>query len=365
MTISIDLARFEQGHAAFVEHMLKMGGEPFVNFNHPFFYKDEVKYKLKTIERADDVLCLDKWSRWRREPGRILAAVEEACSPRVDKNLLQHQYGRLKPFREAARRRRQKELESALYDFLTGSSTPSDFGGRFDHFAEFLRGRHLGCEWAFVAYLAFLKEPKRYFPVRSGRLQRLLNFYRVDVEKMKGRVTWDNYRTILDLGAILREKLLRYGTPSAIEIQSYMWVVAYLIDPKRQLPPVPPVNFADELQRRIAAAAEQERIGIAGEEFVYAEEKQRLEKAGRRDLAARVGFVAGERSGCGYDIRSFETSGTEIHVEVKTTSATQDGDFGFWLSDLERRVAETDPAWRVYRVWDIDMTPICQDIENV
>ena len=106
MPISLDLTRFEQGHELFLAHMLKKAGEPFANFNHPFFYEDEIRYKLKTIQRADDALQLEKWTQWRAEPGRIFAAVDEACSPRISANLLHHRHGRQKPFLKTERARR-------------------------------------------------------------------------------------------------------------------------------------------------------------------------------------------------------------------------------------------------------------------
>src|SRR5438309_9545388 len=98
MPISIDLQRVEQGHELFLAHMLKKAGEPFVNFNHAFFRDDEVDYKIQVSREARDALQMDRWIRWRTEPGRILAAVSAACSPKVSRNLLEHRYGRQKPF---------------------------------------------------------------------------------------------------------------------------------------------------------------------------------------------------------------------------------------------------------------------------
>lgn len=366
MPISIDLQRFEQGHELFLTHMLKKGGEPFLNFNHPFFRYDEVDYKVQVSREARDTLQVDKWPRWRKQPGKILAAVSAACSPRISQNLLEHRYGRQKPFVKARSAERRAQLESALYALFTGSSAPKDFGERFDPFADFLRQSHLGCAWPFVTYLAFLVAPQRYFPIRPSRFQRLLDFYRVDVGKLSGHVSWAGYQALRELAGTLRERLLRYGNASAIEIQSYMWVVAYLVDSAKQVPEtITAVNFAEELQRRMAAAQERERIGVLGEEFVYLEVKRRLEKAGRRDLAKRVQLVSSDGNERGYDIRSFRTSGEEIHIEVKATSATPDQEFGFWLSDTEKRVAEEDASWRIYRVWDINLSPTYEDIGNV
>jgi len=366
MAFVIDRQRFEQGHALFLAHMLKNSGEHFVNFSHPFFRFDEVDYKIQVSREAHEILQVDKWSRWRNDRGRILAAVSAACSPRISRNLLEHRYGRQKPFVKARTPEVRASLESALYMFFTGSSVPEAFGERFDKFADFLRQSHLGCAWPFVTYLAFLVAPQRYFPIRPSRFQRLLKFYRIDVEKLSGHVSWAGYQTLRSLADKLQERLLRYGSASPIEIQSYMWVVAYLVESAKRLPePVAPVNFADELQRRLAAAQERERVGVQGEEFAYLEEKRRLERIGRPDLAKRVQLVSFDGEDHGYDIRSFSATGEEIHIEVKATRSTRDEDNGFWLSDAEKRLAEDDPSWRIYRVWDIDQTPSYEDLGNI
>jgi len=61
-------------------------------------------------------------------------------------------------------------------------------------------------------------------------------------------------------------------------------------------------------------------LGLAGEEFVVRFEQMRLESAGQSALARRVRHVAKlDGDGLGYDILSFEPSGREKFVEVKTT----------------------------------------------
>lgn len=61
-------------------------------------------------------------------------------------------------------------------------------------------------------------------------------------------------------------------------------------------------------------------LGAAGEAFVISYEQTRLALAGYERLAASIEHtsrVRGDRAG--YDIRSFETSGEERWIEVKTT----------------------------------------------
>lgn len=70
----------------------------------------------------------------------------------------------------------------------------------------------------------------------------------------------------------------------------------------------------------IAIEAANRELGVRGEDFVMAYEHARLWVAGARKLANRIDHVAkSQGDGLGYDILSFETSGKERLVEVKTT----------------------------------------------
>src|SRR5690606_491390 len=80
-------------------------------------------------------------------------------------------------------------------------------------------------------------------------------------------------------------------------------------------------------------------LGLAGEQFIVEFEARRLHAAGRKALAERVEHVAGVRGdGLGYDVLSFDVSGEERFIEVKTT------DFGavtpFYVSRNEVAFSE-------------------------
>jgi hypothetical protein len=81
-------------------------------------------------------------------------------------------------------------------------------------------------------------------------------------------------------------------------------------------------------------------LGDAGEEFVLRFEHERLWRAGQRTLAERIEH-AGRTQGdqVGYDIRSFEESGRERLIEVKTTRFG--GFTPFFASRNEVDVSET------------------------
>jgi hypothetical protein len=91
-------------------------------------------------------------------------------------------------------------------------------------------------------------------------------------------------------------------------------------------------------------------LGKAGEEFVVNLERRRLAEADRLDLARKVRWVAAEDGdGAGFDVLSFDFSGHQRLLEVKTTNGT--ARTPFFLTRNEREMAAERLAdWRIYRV---------------
>jgi hypothetical protein len=91
-------------------------------------------------------------------------------------------------------------------------------------------------------------------------------------------------------------------------------------------------------------------LGKAGEAFVLDIERRRLAEADRADLARKVRWVAAEDGdGAGFDVLSFDPSGGELLLEVKTTNGA--ARTPFFLTRNERDLATERPAdWRIYRV---------------
>jgi hypothetical protein len=98
-------------------------------------------------------------------------------------------------------------------------------------------------------------------------------------------------------------------------------------------------------------------LGLAGEQLIYEREKQILINEDRKDLARKVRWVSQEDGdGAGYDIRSYDTSGAERWIEVKTTRGGSTTPF--YLTRNENEVAKERPdAFRLYRVHDFSRRP--------
>jgi hypothetical protein len=91
-------------------------------------------------------------------------------------------------------------------------------------------------------------------------------------------------------------------------------------------------------------------LGKAGEAFVRDLERDRLMKIERTDLARKVRWVAAEDGdGAGYDILSFEPSGKERLIEVKTTNGAARTPFFLTRNECEIAAARAD-TWQLYRL---------------
>jgi hypothetical protein len=111
------------------------------------------------------------------------------------------------------------------------------------------------------------------------------------------------------------------------------------------------------LRNYLEIEARNRSLGQAGEELVLRFEHERLWRAGKQGLADRIKHVAKtEGDGLGYDILSFETSGRERLIEVKTTR------FGsmtpFFASRNELNISESrEQEYQLYRLFGFNRQP--------
>lgn len=98
-------------------------------------------------------------------------------------------------------------------------------------------------------------------------------------------------------------------------------------------------------------------LGKAGEALIVDFERARLAAAERPDLARKVRWVSQEDGdGAGYDIHSFDPSGSDRLLEVKTTCGGRTTPF--FLTRNERSLSDERPdAFRILRVYEFSQTP--------
>jgi hypothetical protein len=104
-------------------------------------------------------------------------------------------------------------------------------------------------------------------------------------------------------------------------------------------------------------------LGLLGEKTIFNFERKRLVDEDRPDLSSQVKWVSQEDGdGAGFDILSFDISGRERMLEVKTTTGSQKTPF--YLTENERSLSEerTD-AFRIVRLYDFARSPKAFEIE--
>tara|TARA_R110002072_G_scaffold112223_4_gene241020 strand:- start:208 stop:1113 length:906 start_codon:yes stop_codon:yes gene_type:complete len=112
-----------------------------------------------------------------------------------------------------------------------------------------------------------------------------------------------------------------------------------------------------------ARDARNQALGLRGEEAIFTFEQKRLVDEDRPDLSRKVKWVSQEEGdGAGFDILSFDRSGRERMLEVKTTTGLQKTPF--YLTENERSLSEerTD-AFRIVRLYDFARSPKAFEIE--
>lgn len=121
--------------------------------------------------------------------------------------------------------------------------------------------------------------------------------------------------------------------------------------------PSAPKYFNPIKRDYLAQEARNQSLGLAGEEFVLHYEHWRLIQSGQQKLADRVEHVSKTKGdGLGYDVLSFDSTGRERFLEVKTTSFGKDTPF--FISRGEFRLSkEAVEQFHLYRLFEFRKTP--------
>ena len=124
--------------------------------------------------------------------------------------------------------------------------------------------------------------------------------------------------------------------------------------PQRQHRVSEPANplFSKVFERDyLAREAQNQSLGLAGEEFAVQFEHWRLIALGQPRLADKVDHVSQSRGdGLGYDILSFDADGRERFIEVKTTRFGRDTPF--FVSKGQLALSQiAKEQFHLYRLW--------------
>jgi len=105
----------------------------------------------------------------------------------------------------------------------------------------------------------------------------------------------------------------------------------------------------------IALSKKYKRIGDRGEQIVIKKEREVLRKANREDLALKINHVSKKDDSAGYDILSYDITGQEKLIEVKSTlKPAEQGNI--FISKNELEVAKSNNNYYFYLVFDAGST---------
>ena len=123
-----------------------------------------------------------------------------------------------------------------------------------------------------------------------------------------------------------------------------------------------PATYAWETKQAVqrdylGREAQNSSLGRAGEEFVLDYERWRLTNAGQKRLAEKVEhFSKTSGDGLGFDVRSFDTTGKDRLIEVKTTSFGKETPFFITKYEVEFSRTQSD-VFHLYRVFEFRKEP--------
>jgi hypothetical protein len=163
----------------------------------------------------------------------------------------------------------------------------------------------------------------------------------------------------IDVQAAAEAAAMRPATVRAVVDPAKIWVPAPNAKPSRVREAAPDYapRFSGAHRDYLAQENRNRSLGKAGELFVLELEARRLHEAGKKQLSERVEHVASTQGdGLGYDVLSFEESGRERLIEVKTTAFGELTPFYVSRNELARSQADAD-QYQLYRLFDFRDKP--------
>lgn len=159
----------------------------------------------------------------------------------------------------------------------------------------------------------------------------------------------------------VRAEAARLAEQEAAATPSVEDILAILVDP-----PGPRERAAHAIREPVtprtdidyaAREAANHSLGLQGEQFVLNYEKARLIHADRANLADRIEHTSVEQGdGAGFDIRSFEDTGQDRLIEVKTTRYSRHTPFYMSSNELAVSSAEAQ-RYYLYRLFRFGREP--------
>lgn len=132
----------------------------------------------------------------------------------------------------------------------------------------------------------------------------------------------------------------------------------------RATEPLNPLLFKAVKRDYLEREAQNQSLGLAGEEFIVEFEHWRLNALGQQRLADKVDHVSKSKGdGLGYDVLSFDADGKERFIEVKTTTFGRDTPFFVSRGELALSNGAKDQFF-LYRLFEFRKAPRLFDLKG-
>ena len=132
----------------------------------------------------------------------------------------------------------------------------------------------------------------------------------------------------------------------------------------RAAEPLNPLLFRAVKRDYLEREAQNQSLGLAGEEFIVKFEHWRLIALGQPRLADKVDHVSlSKGDGLGYDVLSFDGDGKERFIEVKTTTFGRDTPFFVSRGELALSSGAKE-QFHLYRLFEFRKAPRLFDLRG-
>ncbi len=187
---------------------------------------------------------------------------------------------------------------------------------------------------------------------RRSNYQALLG--KVVEEQVRGQVTLDQ----VALAAVLQPAV----TPTQTDFNRVTSDAPKMQNQARES--VNPLFFRAVKRDYLEREAQNQSLGLAGEEFIVQYEHWRLNALGKSRLADKIEHVSVSKGdGLGYDVLSFESDGKERLIEVKTTTFGRDTPFFVSRGELALSKGAKD-QFHLYRLFEFRKSPRFFDLSG-
>ena len=336
-TVTISPSRFRRALDRFQSRHVSEDGSPLKNFHDPGAYVVRTEaYKSAIPERARAVLKTASWTKVGIAGGDILSRVITAIElPRNNLLFWQAQYGPEsavhQPLKAALRSIKKRAALSDLFYRLFKQKKADQ-----QTFDELIK--YTGRRYELLSYLFFIAMPQKYLPLRTTHFDRALRHIGLDLQT-RGNCNWENYQKFITVVGEVQRRLHAEGFPEAslLDAHSFLWILSQ-DQAKPEIKTGPPElhqftgrfrmgirtgDFSpdDEAAVRDMKREAEKRLasGEVAEEYAKNAEVNRLTRAKRKDLAAKVEILS-DRPGLGYDIKSYDNDGRDRFIEVKNVT---------------------------------------------